>query len=443
MRRAGLPAAGLDLSVEKLAPESIDAAELVGIGVPMHTALRIGVRAARQIRQRKPAARIVFFGLYAGLNSAWLLEEGHADFVIAGEVEEPLVELARALLARPSRLPFIPGVATPDRPVAPLVKLTSHAVPHRGTLPPLSRYAHLHLGPDTRRLAGAVEASRGCKRLCRHCPLTPFYKGKFSVVPQEIVLADVENLVEQGAEHVTFSDPDFLNGPAHALATIQAAHRRFPALTFDVTAKISHLLDHAHRLPDLAGSRCLFVVSAVETLSDTVLEILEKGHTRTDVYRALEMVRATGMTMRPSLMPFTPWAGLDDYLDLLEFVEDEDLVDAVDPIQLAIRLLVPPGSALETAEAMKPYLRGLSREDFAWTWEHPDPRMDRLQERVMEIVTEATGRREDPAVTFRQIARAATEAAGDDARAARRPLFARLPSPQRRRSPRLTEPWFC
>jgi hypothetical protein len=313
-------------------------------------------------------------------------------------------------------------------------------------LPALSRYAHLRdgpEGPDTRRLAGAVEASRGCKRLCRHCPLTPFYQGKVFIVPQAIVLADMEKLVEQGAGHVTFSDPDFLNGPAQALATLQAAHRRFPALTFDVTAKISHLLDHADLLPDLAGSACLFVISAVETLNDTVLEILEKGHTRADVYRALGLVRGAGMTLRPTLMPFTPWAGLDDYLDLLAFIEDEDLVDAVDPIQLAIRLLVPPGSALETAEAMKPYLRGLSRKDFAWTWEHPDPRMDRLQADVSEIVTEATGRREDPALTFRRIARAATEAAGDDAPAAGRRLFARSPSPHRRRPPRLTEPGSC
>jgi radical SAM superfamily enzyme YgiQ (UPF0313 family) len=443
LRRAGLPAAGIDLSVESLAPESIDAAELVGIAVPMHTALRIGVGAARQIRQQKPAARIVFLGLYAGLNAAWLLEEGHADFIIAGEVEEPLVELARAVLARPARLPSIPGVATPARPLAPLVRLRESAVPHRAGLPPLSRYAHLHLDAGTRRPAGAVEASRGCKHLCRHCPLTPFYKGRFFIVPQEIILADIEKLVEQGAEHVTFADPDFLNGPAHALAAIQAAHRRFPALSFDVTAKIEHLLDHADLLPVLAGCRCLFVVSAVESLNDTVLEILEKGHTRADVYRALEIVRGAGMTMRPSFMPFTPWAGLDDYLDLLEFIDEEDLVDAVDPIQLAIRLLVPPGSALEQSEAMRPHLRGLSREDFAWIWEHPDPRMDRLQERIMAIVTESAGRREDPALTYRRIAGVAMAIAGEEAGAAGRQFFARLPPPHRRRPPRLTEPWFC
>jgi hypothetical protein len=444
LREAGLPAAGLDLWVETLAPERIDAAELVGIGVPMHAVLPMAVRTAGEVRRRNPAARIVLFGLYAGLNSAWLLEEGHADFVIAGEVEEPLVELARVLLARPSRLPSIPGVATPDRPAAPLVRPARHVVPHRATLPALSHYAYLCHGPvgaETRRLAGAVEASRGCKRLCRHCPLTPFYQGKFFIVPQEIVLSDIENLVERGAGHVTFSDPDFLNGPAHALSTIQAAHHRFPDLTFDVTAKISHLLEHADLLPDLAGSRCLFVASAVETLSDTVLEILEKGHTRADIHRALEIVRTTGMAMRPSLMPFTPWAGLDDYLDLLEFIEREELVDAVDPVQLTVRLVVPPGSLLENARAMKPHLRGLSREEFAWTWEHPDPRMDRLQVDVSEIVAEAESRREDPALTCRRIARVALEATGGDSRAAGRRLFEQLPPHDRSRPPRLVEPW--
>ncbi len=36
--------------------------------------------------------------------------------------------------------------------------------------------------------------------------------------------------VDAGAEHITFGDPDFFNGPAHALAIVEAVHREFPRL---------------------------------------------------------------------------------------------------------------------------------------------------------------------------------------------------------------------
>jgi len=41
--------------------------------------------------------------------------------------------------------------------------------------------------------------------------------------------------VAAGATHITFGDPDFLNGPGHALKVVRAAHAEFPRLTFDFT----------------------------------------------------------------------------------------------------------------------------------------------------------------------------------------------------------------
>ena len=54
-------------------------------------------------------------------------------------------------------------------------------------------------------------------------------------------------------------------------------------MTFDVTAKVEHLLRHRAHLPELAALGCAFIVSAVESLSDPVLAHLDKGHTRADI----------------------------------------------------------------------------------------------------------------------------------------------------------------
>lgn len=425
LERRGYAPAVMDLSVEPFDTEKVTRARVVLISVPMHTALRLGVKVAEGVRAVNATCRIVFYGLYATLNAEYLLARG-ADAVLAGEAESALVALVERLEAG-------------DRPhsVAPILEKLDFAVPSRAALPSLKQYAHLERNGRLE-LAGYVEASRGCKHMCRHCPIPPVYGGRFFVVPRDVVLADVRQLVGAGATHITFGDPDFLNGPGHAFAVARAVHAEFPTVTFDVTAKIEHLLRRRGRLAELASLGCIFIVSAAESLSDTVLGHLDKGHTRADIVTTLGAVRAAGLTLRPTWVPFTPWTTLDDYRELLDFIEREALVDAVDPVQYSLRLLVPPGSLLLQSEAMRPHLGDLVEDAFYYRWTHPDPRMERLQETVTAAVTTATEQPEESVLTFDRVRRLADEAAGAPAR----------PGPPRRSGtgpppPRLTEPWFC
>ena len=73
-------------------------------------------------------------------------------------------------------------------------------------------------------------------------------------------------------------------------------------------------------MPEFAALGCVFVVSAVESVSETVLRHLDKGHTRADVVEALRLTRAAGIPLRPSLVPFTPWASLDAMQTALELM---------------------------------------------------------------------------------------------------------------------------
>ncbi len=425
LERAGYAPAVLDLSVESFDSAAVRRARLIAVSVPMHTALRLGVQVAGRIRAVNPSCHLAFYGLYATLNAEYLRQH-RVDSVLSGEVERALVELADALRDEHRR------------PLAPQLRLEklSFPLPSRRLLPPLKKYARLeHDGRQE--LTGYVEASRGCRHLCAHCPIPPIYGGRFFVVPRTVVLADVRQLVEAGAAHITFGDPDFLNGPGHAFSVAQDLHAEFPHLTFDVTAKIEHLLRHRRRLPELATAGCLFVVSAVESLSDVVLGHLAKGHSRADVLAALRAVRGSGMTLRPTWVPFTPWTTLDDYREMLDFVERENLVDAVDPVQYSLRLLIPPGSLLADSPALRPYRGRLVARDFYHEWTHPDPAMDKLQRAVAARVEEAAAGEEDAVVTFASICSLAEAAAGRPPRPARR-----LPTGQPR-APRLSEPWFC
>ena len=435
LERAGYRPAVMDLSVEPFDADKVARATLVAISVPMHTALRLGVTVAERVRAANPGCHVCFFGLYASLNAEYLFAHG-AQSVIGGEAETVLVELARALEASDGRA--VPGLLRPGREATPHLRRLDFPVPSRAQLPSLKSYAHLERD-GRHEPVGYVEASRGCLHVCRHCPIPPVYGGRFFAVPAAVVVADIRQQVAAGARHITFGDPDFLNGPTHALKLARALHAEFQEVSFDFTAKIEHLLRHRVHLRELVPLGCVFIVSAAESLSDTVLAYLDKGHTRADIVAALQATSEAGVELRPTWVAFTPWTRLADYRELLDFVEAEGLVDDVDPVQYALRLLVPPGSLLLGSPAMHPYLGPLEEETLSYRWTHPDSRMDELQEMVSDAVGTAAESTEEAAVTFDRVRALADEAAGEH----RHPSLAARLAPDRLRAPRLTQAWFC
>ncbi|MPZ98022.1 MAG: radical SAM protein [Dehalococcoidia bacterium] len=434
LRAAGHEVGTLDLSVEAPEVERFEGAGLVAISIPMHTAARLGIELARRLRRLRPKLHIAFYGLYATPLHDRLTRDGLADSVVGGEYEPGLVALADQLAGRrPAGAP-LEGVGA----VAAFAR-QQHPVPDRSGLPPLEAYARLRVG-DEERLAGYTEATRGCAHLCTHCPITPVYGGRLRLVRPEAVLADIEQQVAAGARHITFGDPDFLNARPHSMAIAQEVHRRHPDLTFDATIKVEHLLEHADVLPALSAAGCLFITSAFESTSDAILRALQKGHTRDDMERALGLAQAAGLVLRPTWVAHTPWATGDDFLELLAFIEGHGLVEVVQPVQYALRLLLPPGSPLIERLRVEQSLGPFEEEGLTWQWSSADPRLDRLQAELAGIVEAAScaGCDPEPAVeTFRRVKAATYRHLLDD----HGPVEV-APQP-RRVVPGLTESWFC
>jgi radical SAM superfamily enzyme YgiQ (UPF0313 family) len=435
LQQAGYQPRCIDTAVELLTDEAIGAAYFVAISVPMHTALRLGEQIARRVRVLNPQAHICMYGLYASLNAHHLLKD-IVDSAIGGEYEIPLLRLVQALEGGDSS--SVAGVQTRDYPGGPWIERTPFLLPERNSLPELTKYAHLQWNGQCR-LAGYTEATRGCKHTCRHCPITPIYGGRFFAVPADIVLADIRAQVEHGAQHFTFGDPDFWNGPTHALRIVRRMHQEFPDLTFDATIKIEHLLKHRHLLPEFNALGCLFVVSAVESLNDTVLLHLEKGHTAADVVEAFALMQQVGIALRPSLLPFTPWETLESYIELLNFFEGQHLIEHIDPVHLSIRLLVPPGSAHLSTPDSREWIGELDPAAYTYRWRHPDPRMDDLQAKVATLVSQAENTEADPLLTFLQVKELALKMQGQ-----RYPVFRALRAYGMQKAiPHLSESWFC
>jgi radical SAM superfamily enzyme YgiQ (UPF0313 family) len=410
LRQAGVHVDCVDTSREPLNDERIRTASLVAFFLPMHTATRLAAPLLQRVRSVNPGAQLAAYGLYAPLNRAWLEDRGAR--VLGPEAIQELVALAHR-----------------TKPVA---ESPSFLVPDRTTLLPLTQYAALQMPDGTRRVVGSTDASRGCKHLCRHCPVVPVYQGRFKAVPIEIVMQDIRAHVAARAEHITFGDPDFFNGPTHARRLVERLATEFPQLTYDVTIKIQHLLAHADLLPLLKDTGCLFITSAVESVDDEVLIKLQKGHTRADFERAVELCRDADVALAPTFVPFTPWTTVEGYLELLEVIEQLELVEAVATIQLGLRLLVTAESKLLDLPDVRDVVEPFDPESLAWPWRHRDARVDMLQKAVMRIAGMRISRTE----AFDAIAETACGVAGQ-ARSLTRGLTPGQTPPD------LTEGWYC
>jgi radical SAM superfamily enzyme YgiQ (UPF0313 family) len=398
LRRAGIEARAVDLSRDRLPADAVSAARVVAFYLPMHTATRLALPVIDRVRAINPNATVCAYGLYAQLNETLLREHG-VTAILGPEAEQDLVTLC----ARSDEAAHPPRerAAKTDRSVPRLQFIP----PDRSGLPSLDRYATLVMPDGARKMVGSTDATRGCKHRCRHCPIVPVYNGQFRVVPVDVVMADVRAQIGRGAEHITFGDPDFFNGPAHARKIVAAMREQFPHLTYDVTIKIEHLLQHRDLLPVLANTGCAFVTSAVESVDDGVLAKLEKGHTRAGFVEAAELCRSAGLTLVPTFVAFTPWTTLAGYMDLVNVVDDLGLTDHVAPIQWSIRLLITFNSRLLELDDIQRVIGAFDPHTLTYPWRHPDPRVDELQQKMMTL--------------------------------------AQQPRPSRSTVPYLDEPWYC
>ncbi|HEY2578911.1 MAG TPA: CUAEP/CCAEP-tail radical SAM protein [Streptosporangiaceae bacterium] len=433
---AWLTAAGarvqcLDLAIRMLDEDAVRAADVVGFYLPMHTATRILSGVVPRVKELNPTAHLCAYGLYAPVNAEMLREIG-VDSILGGEFEQPLVSLVTELSSGD-------GAALVADPL-PVISLgrQEFLLPDRSLLPDLSEYAFLTMPDGERRTVGYTEATRGCKHLCRHCPVVPVYGGRFRVVQRDIVLGDIRQQVAAGAQHITFGDPDFFNGPTHALALVRALHEEFPQLTYDVVIKVEHMVKHRDLLPVLRDTGCILLTSAVESVDPRILDFFDKRHTREDFSTAVQSLAELGIALNPTFVAFTPWTTLENYLVFLSEIDELALLPNVTPVQYGIRLLIPEGSKLlelpEVAGMVKPFDPG----SLVYPWEHADPAVDALQREVLGLAARAVADGMAREQFFGELWEVATRAAGQPGRP--RPGAKQLPGAP---VPQLSEPWYC
>ena len=210
-------------------------------------------------------------------------------------------------------------------------------------------------------------------------------------------------------------------------------------LRYDVTIKVEHLLQHKALLPILRDTGCLFVTSAVESIDDEVLALLDKGHTYSDFIEVVRLMEDIGLTLSPTFVTFHPWLTVRKYRELLAAIDDLGLVDFVGSIQLAIRLLIPAGSELLKCPETLRFVSEFDEARLCFPWLHPQAEVDQLYTDVLAIIEAGLASGASRREIFDRVWISAEMVDADSSSsisARRHPRLERL-------VPQLTEPWFC
>jgi len=426
LQRAGFTVNCCDLSIQKLDTCLGADTDIVAIYIAMHTATRIAIEALPKIKELAPAASLCVYGLYAPMNADLFRSLG-VQTILGGEFENGLVSMAKRIQD---------GAGESQTEPETCMEKIEFIVPDRSKLPALSNYASL-INPDGSTLTvGFAETTRGCKYHCTHCPVVPVYQGKFYVIPAAIVMDDIRGQVQAGAQHISFGDPDFFNGPAHALKIVRALHREFPTLSYDTTIKIEHIVNYPEEMKVLKETGCLFILSAVEAVDDDILGYLDKGHTRSDFINALAYLREIDIDLTPTFVAFTPWTTLEIYLEMLRHIVELQLIESVAPVQLSIRLLIPAGSCILDIDNLQGMIGEFDASILGHPWANPDPRVDTLQRDVQAWVMQAEADGLSRAEIFKRIWAMSHEMAD-------RPVPELDLQHTGKPIPRLSENWYC
>lgn len=370
-----------DTYVDGIPENLFSNADLIAISVPLFDALQAGLQLSEMIRATAPNAQIVFFGQYATLN-AGRLPGKYGNYAVCGEWEQPLINLAHHISsgnelnkiglvdARDARTGLIPH---------PYITRNQIVLPDRSAAPALHKYPQPHVEKMLNRsgvVVGGVESTRGCHHKCTYCSVYAAYDGKVIPIKDGIVIQDVRNLMAQGMTHLTFTDAEFFNAKNQGINLLRALHAEFPALTYDFTTRIDHIIEHEDSLREMKGLGVQFITSALEFPTQMVLDVVSKEISIEDIEEAIATLRDIGIRLSPTFIMFNPWVSKKDLDAFKDFIKRNALDDVVDPIQYETRLHLYKGSPLLSRTSTAGLT--LIENEFHFDWKHPDPEVDEI-----------------------------------------------------------------
>jgi radical SAM superfamily enzyme YgiQ (UPF0313 family)/ubiquinone/menaquinone biosynthesis C-methylase UbiE/N-acetylglutamate synthase-like GNAT family acetyltransferase len=380
-----------DLYLSKSDKTGIEDHDFFGIGLTLFDSLQGGVSIAEEIRGKNPGAYICFYGPYAALNRDTLLQYGES--CIIGDWEKPIAELAKAVLEGKDWTRVEQVYSEKSGPVEFKFNRKLCVVPARHLLPNIHYYTNTFIENILERemIVGNIETTRGCHHKCKFCSVYATSGIKVKFADPDVIMADVEQLVKEGVEHITFVDAEFINDIKFSLSVVNRIHEKYPHLTYDFTTRIDHVVENEEAIAQFKRTGCIAITTSIEFPREDILSKLEKNITLNDILKGMEILKRIEIKVHTTFVTFNPWTDLEGLLKLAHFIKENNLEDVIDPIQFETRLHLYKGSPLLKDQTLAHIT--LNEQAFHYEWEHPDIQVDEVFQKMVKPVQEGEFKR--------------------------------------------------
>jgi anaerobic magnesium-protoporphyrin IX monomethyl ester cyclase len=368
---AGFEVDIIDIDAQKAALEQIlavidrRATRLVGLSATTPL-FKSAVRLADQIKQHRPETLTCIGGYHASMEPLTCLEPSSIDFVVRGEGEQTVVELARAIEqgADASKLSQIKGLLfkSNGKPVAnqerePIADLDALPMPARHLL-----HNQDYSYPDTKYSpAFPVYSSRGCPGKCAFC-LQHYVSGrKLRLRSAKKVADELEHLIEKyGAREIHFWDDMFSTNKKHVFEVrdeIKARKIKIP-IAFPAGIRVDTATPEVlEAMKEMGGYSVAF---GVESGVQEILDQCKKGITVDEVRAAVKNAKKIGLETWCFFMVGLPGDSWDTVRKTIDFALE------LNPDVVKFHVFKPfPGSEFYTMMKEKNLILDFDPEKYA------------------------------------------------------------------------------
>lgn len=224
-------------------------------------------------------------------------EPGPFDFLVRGEGEETLRELADRLegpapdLGAVAGLSFRTGSGWDHNPDRPLLDLSLLPLPDRSCRI-LEGFRFLGLRVDV------AEFSRGCPHRCRFCSIRGMYGPVFRRFPVERIIRDLKQIRDRGGEYVFLADDNIVADPDHLSGCCRAiVEAGLDRMLYSVQLGSAGLAANPHLAREMARANIRIAFVGFESMLPGNLKGMDKPTSPRVNQRAARILRENGIAI--------------------------------------------------------------------------------------------------------------------------------------------------
>jgi radical SAM superfamily enzyme YgiQ (UPF0313 family) len=350
---------------------------------------------SRTIKESSPIP-VVWGGLHATMLPEQTLRNRNIDFVVLGEGEETLAELANALAGGgfgAGAWKSIQGLGykedgririNPPRPFISELDRYGPAWHHldRERYIYRDRFFYSLIGSRVPgdRIASLI-TSRGCPWRCGYCYNQFVNKSSFRAHSVQRVVQDIESLEKKHrATAVVFEDDCFFADKKRALAILRNVH-----IPWSSSIRANYLAQWGEPfIQELASDNCFELRVGAESGSQRILDIMNKGIQVKDIYRSAELCLKHNLNLLLGFMIGIPGESWEDMLQTFKLMDDLEKMGVT--VASGPALFFPyPGTPLYDRAVEKGFVPPGRLEDWAAQWGPKQPAIPYVDKRTRYV----------------------------------------------------------